>query len=127
GVDVPAKLREIPVPAVQRILLSVVEGHRRVEAVPGQVAPAEQGIGAPTAAAGVLGEVGVSGGLSPLVVLAQDEVDDAADRIAAVDGGRAVLQHRSEEHTSELQSLRHLVCRLLLEKKKKQKKESLLN
>src|SRR5947199_4563028 len=29
------------------------------------------------------------------------------------------LRHlRSEEHTSELQSLRHLVCRLLLEKKK---------
>src|SRR5258705_10308258 len=28
------------------------------------------------------------------------------------------LQERSEEHTSELQSLRHLVCRLLLEKKK---------
>src|SRR5262245_64939903 len=27
--------------------------------------------------------------------------------------------HRSEEHTSELQSLRHLVCRLLLEKKNK--------
>src|SRR5258705_9335563 len=30
---------------------------------------------------------------------------------------------RSEEHTSELQSLRHLVCRLLLEKKKKKKIE----
>src|SRR5438309_8317528 len=29
---------------------------------------------------------------------------------------------RSEEHTSELQSQFHLVCRLLLEKKKKQKK-----
>src|SRR5437899_8799315 len=29
---------------------------------------------------------------------------------------------RSEEHTSELQSLRHLVCRLLLEKKKNIKK-----
>ena len=29
---------------------------------------------------------------------------------------------RSEEHTSELQSLTNLVCRLLLEKKKKQKK-----
>src|SRR5262245_63882293 len=29
------------------------------------------------------------------------------------------LDQRSEEHTSELQSLRHLVCRLLLEKKKK--------
>src|ERR1035438_10712740 len=28
--------------------------------------------------------------------------------------------NRSEEHTSELQSLRHLVCRLLLEKKNKQ-------
>src|SRR5205814_8336911 len=33
---------------------------------------------------------------------------------------RCVFQSeaRSEEHTSELQSLRHLVCRLLLEKKK---------
>src|SRR5689334_24816623 len=31
------------------------------------------------------------------------------------------LLHRSEEHTSELQSQFHLVCRLLLEKKKKQK------
>src|SRR5262245_64834255 len=30
---------------------------------------------------------------------------------------------RSEEHTSELQSLRHLVCRLLLEKKNKKKEE----
>src|SRR5262245_63483280 len=29
------------------------------------------------------------------------------------------FHQRSEEHTSELQSLRHLVCRLLLEKKKK--------
>src|SRR5437899_8436619 len=34
------------------------------------------------------------------------------DRLAAQ------LSARSEEHTSELQSLRHLVCRLLLEKKK---------
>src|SRR5205814_10360897 len=30
---------------------------------------------------------------------------------------------RSEEHTSELQSLRHLVCRLLLEKKKKNEQQ----
>src|SRR5262245_63417625 len=30
-------------------------------------------------------------------------------------------ERRSEEHTSELQSLRHLVCRLLLEKKKKKR------
>src|SRR5437899_8949175 len=32
---------------------------------------------------------------------------------------RRLRRERSEEHTSELQSLRHLVCRLLLEKKKK--------
>src|SRR5205814_5618066 len=32
-----------------------------------------------------------------------------------------IIGNRSEEHTSELQSLRHLVCRLLLEKKKKNK------
>src|SRR5262245_62307889 len=31
---------------------------------------------------------------------------------------RSSAAERSEEHTSELQSLRHLVCRLLLEKKK---------
>src|SRR2546422_3743109 len=35
--------------------------------------------------------------------------------------------HRSEEHTSELQSRLHLVCRLLLEKKKKQKKKQDVN
>src|SRR5229473_6901519 len=33
---------------------------------------------------------------------------------------RARFGSRSEEHTSELQSLAYLVCRLLLEKKKKQ-------
>src|SRR5437016_9103097 len=32
---------------------------------------------------------------------------------------------RSEEHTSELQSLTNLVCRLLLEKKKKKKKNTI--
>src|ERR1035438_8886133 len=30
-------------------------------------------------------------------------------------GGEYLYKNRSEEHTSELQSLRHLVCRLLLE------------
>src|SRR2546422_5633446 len=34
---------------------------------------------------------------------------------------RESCESRSEEHTSELQSRLHLVCRLLLEKKKKQK------
>src|SRR2546425_7728491 len=33
--------------------------------------------------------------------------------------GRKRFSQRSEEHTSELQSLAYLVCRLLLEKKKK--------
>src|SRR5262249_185317 len=34
-------------------------------------------------------------------------------------GARRASRRRSEEHTSELQSLTNLVCRLLLEKKKK--------
>src|SRR2546422_7348702 len=34
-------------------------------------------------------------------------------------GKYRLLRNRSEEHTSELQSRLHLVCRLLLEKKKK--------
>src|SRR2546425_4948034 len=38
--------------------------------------------------------------------------------------GRARRRSRSEEHTSELQSLAYLVCRLLLEKKKKIKKHA---
>src|SRR5437899_9272122 len=50
---------------------------------------------------------------------------EVLDRLLeAIRGGESrVLVVRSEEHTSELQSLRHLVCRLLLEKKKKIKKE----
>src|SRR3712207_7552357 len=35
------------------------------------------------------------------------------------EGDAADSAHRSEEHTSELQSRQYLVCRLLLEKKKK--------
>src|SRR3712207_8294314 len=38
---------------------------------------------------------------------------------SALIGGVAADQFRSEEHTSELQSRQYLVCRLLLEKKKK--------
>src|SRR5258708_40259326 len=43
----------------------------------------------------------------------------AATRAAALHGGAPHQSRRSEEHTSELQSPDHLVCRLLLEKKKK--------
>src|SRR5687767_15235902 len=39
-------------------------------------------------------------------------------------GDRAPPRRRSEEHTSELQSLAYLVCRLLLEKKKKKQKHT---
>src|SRR5437660_9233820 len=40
---------------------------------------------------------------------------------------RPEASHRSEEHTSELQSRGHLVCRLLLEKKKKKSQQTLDN
>src|SRR3712207_7106978 len=44
----------------------------------------------------------------------------AHERAPRVDAARATPRHsRSEEHTSELQSRQYLVCRLLLEKKKK--------
>src|SRR2546425_6702054 len=39
-----------------------------------------------------------------------------------VEASRELSHPRSEEHTSELQSLAYLVCRLLLEKKKKNKR-----
>src|SRR2546427_8202923 len=47
-----------------------------------------------------------------------------AGKILMIRGGESLsLQyHRSEEHTSELQSQSNLVCRLLLEKKKQNKK-----
>src|SRR5690349_22988375 len=48
-------------------------------------------------------------------------------KIEAYVGSKTVIQVRSEEHTSELQSRRDLVCRLLLEKKKKQKKTPYTN
>src|SRR5258705_5379217 len=49
--------------------------------------------------------------LKQLTLVLAPEVDEAVLRLK--------VEKRSEEHTSELQSLRHLVCRLLLEKKNK--------
>src|SRR2546425_6462426 len=43
---------------------------------------------------------------------------DIQSRIGAPPSGKINQAARSEEHTSELQSLAYLVCRLLLEKKK---------
>src|SRR2546425_8004004 len=53
-------------------------------------------------------------------------VDDVVAAVCGEAGLRAggEIGHRSEEHTSELQSLAYLVCRLLLEKKKKHKNTS---
>src|SRR5258707_8615337 len=62
-----------------------------------------------------------------------DDVDAALlDEIAhAEDGDERIVEMelqavRSEEHTSELQSRQYLVCRLLLEKKKKNRRFSTL-
>src|SRR5258706_6843695 len=56
----------------------------------------------------------------------QETAGAGAEQVGGVDlvhalGVRRQDQARSEEHTSELQSLTNLVCRLLLEKKKKKK------
>src|SRR5690606_38111411 len=77
-----------------------------------------------------LHEVGGHTGLESAVAVLEDEdVLEGGHRVDAqrgaeahhvLDGGRItcdVLRHRSEEHTSELQSREKLVCRLLLEKK----------
>src|SRR5687767_15626859 len=57
-------------------------------------------------------------GGKPLIAWALDAVAPLRpDRTILIVGHQA---ERSEEHTSELQSLAYLVCRLLLEKKKKQ-------
>src|SRR5437870_8006411 len=55
----------------------------------------------------------------------QRDLAVAQFRRAAALGPRTVLGQRSEEHTSELQSRGHLVCRLLLEKKKKKTKNNM--
>src|SRR2546430_11572462 len=57
-------------------------------------------------------------------VLAKDKPADVLEAtgrpaLAALFGAKSEADVRSEEHTSELQSQSNLVCRLLLEKKKK--------
>src|SRR3989441_5658466 len=60
---------------------------------------------------------------SAVHLAALDEITNdlmpALERLADSLQGKAADRSRSEEHTSELQSLAYLVCRLLLEKKKK--------
>src|SRR5207248_9799789 len=70
------------------------------------------------AAAAVVLERDVGGGRIGLAGLL---AVGGVERIAGEDGGDAPRpRERSEEHTSELQSPYDLVCRLLLEKKKRQ-------
>src|SRR3712207_7641348 len=54
------------------------------------------------------------------VIVAASLADQAGEALGVVPDRRGEGL-RSEEHTSELQSRQYLVCRLLLEKKKKQK------
>src|SRR5438067_5371058 len=61
-------------------------------------------------------------GIVHLRRLARERLADDADD--AIDRARVGADGRSEEHTSELQSRFDLVCRLLLEKKKKKRKMS---
>src|SRR3712207_8421841 len=63
----------------------------------------------------------------------REQPQRAAPRVTAADHGlAAVLGHRharrrvrSEEHTSELQSRQYLVCRLLLEKKERERRHDM--
>src|ERR1039458_2228233 len=61
--------------------------------------------------------------LFPYTTLFRSNVATNAGEKHGGGGLNLVSEIRSEEHTSELQSLRHLVCRLLLEKKQKKKKQ----
>src|SRR5205823_14048730 len=51
------------------------------------------------------------------IIIATNAPTDSPPK-ATANGRRKIVSTRSEEHTSELQSLAYLVCRLLLEKKK---------
>src|SRR5437773_9915574 len=66
--------------------------------------------------AGAMAKIGWNLGIGRVL----DAVTDTAGAIEP----KQPVTHRSEEHTSELQSHHDLVCRLLLEKKKKQKKHN---
>src|SRR3989449_7300892 len=70
-----------------------------------------------------VGDLGRLRGGRRRAVVAREMAHHIAARVAnlhrhGTGGGRRPQQIRSEEHTSELQSRLHLVCRLLLEKKK---------
>src|SRR3989442_11129408 len=57
----------------------------------------------------------VENGVAPDYIVATQNLSGGQTRT------RKICKYRSEEHTSELQSRPHLVCRLLLEKKNKRR------
>src|SRR5437870_10079772 len=69
-----------------------------------------------------LGEIGERQDHVQVSVWQLAPVDTASHAVRRVGHG---IRQRSEEHTSELQSRGHLVCRLLLEKKKTKKKSTI--
>src|SRR2546425_6470735 len=88
--------------AVLRFPNFALASHATIGAFGGYVANTAGGLPAWAAVAVAFAVAGLVGVLSDTLVL------------------RPLRPARSEEHTSELQSLAYLVCRLLLEKKKKQ-------
>src|SRR5688572_32249257 len=67
--------------------------------------------------------------VTPAAVLPESDLDEAAAELdrkrlppgrIAIELRRGFVEVRSEEHTSELQSQSNLVCRLLLEQKKRE-------
>src|SRR5258708_11901558 len=73
---------------------------------------------------GILTTIGGSGGTAFVAV-----VECGLVAVVTVGDNQFFVAHlspRSEEHTSELQSPDHLVCRLLLEKKKKKKHKTVV-
>src|SRR5688500_18827414 len=106
-------------------VLGIVRGHRgaiAVESTPGLgtcfrlLLPAVVAVHSDRQIPGVAAK----GALSSGTILVVDD-DDGVRTVATLSLERSGFQ-RSEEHTSELQSPCNLVCRLLLEKKKKRKR-----
>src|SRR2546422_5945267 len=103
------------VPQMERILPLLVERRVKVTANAGGVNPRA----CAQAVAAAARQLGLGGKLR-IGVVTGDDLLPRLDGLLA----RGHDLKRSEEHTSELQSRLHLVCRLLLEKKKKKTRET---
>src|SRR5690625_7122675 len=90
---------------------------------PGQLAENIAARGSPPGADGWEVELFIDGQWESITVSPEEITNDGAMQVRGDTRGdgepgfMSVYERRSEEHTSELQSRGHLVCRLLLEKK----------